>query len=191
MKTWISCLVAGLIGVAALRADDAAPTTIENSGPTDSQPDPQGTATITTFHDNVVGVTADLRITCDLLQLVVDKQGAPTAGSSPSGSFKSMLATGHVHIYRGTEIVTCGRAEISQNENKVVLTDNPVLSRTDDGSSTTPGPHGQIVYYRGRGEADFLPAPGERQKTVLPTLKDLGLGTPAKPPAPPAPTPAK
>ena len=188
MKIWIPCLVAGLIGAAALRADDPAPTTIDCSGPINVNP--QGSETITTFHDNVVGVTADLRITCDFLQLVVDKQGTPAAGSGPAGSFKSMLATGHVHIYRGNEIVTCGRAEIFQNEDKVVLTDNPILTRTEDKSYTTPGPHGQIIYYRGRGEADFLAAPGEQTHSVLPTFKDMGFGT-GKPGTPPAPAPAK
>jgi len=190
MKPWIiTFLAAGLISAAALRAEDPGSLNITSTGPGETVT--KDTVTTITFHDNIVVTDNALRLTSDFLEVVVDSQGNKSAASGPPAAFRSMLATGNVHIYRGTQVATGGRAEISQNEDKIVLTDNPVARDTAKNSSATPGPHGQIIYYRGQNEAQLVPAPGERLQMVLPTIKDLNLTPPGKPATEAAPASGK
>ncbi len=190
MKKSFTFLAAGFLAAAALRAADPAPAdgpdqglVITSKGPGESVT--RGTETTITFHDTVAAADNDLRMTCDFLQVVVDSQGGKATANGRPSKFKSMLATGNVRIDRDTKVATCGRAEISQNEDTIILSDNPFLRQTVDNSSTTPGPHGQIIYRRGQREAEFVPAPGEYLRTVLPTVKSLDLVPGAKPAIPP------
>jgi lipopolysaccharide export system protein LptA len=189
MKSRLIFLAVGLLGAAALRADDPPPVTITSAGKAETVT--QGTVTTITFHDQVVVIDNGLRLTSDFLQVVVDSRGNNPGAPDQAASFKSMLATGNVHIYRGTDIATCGRAEISPNEDKIVLSEKPFLRRTDENASEDPGEHGTIIYYRGQQNAVVLPAPGEHNTVVLPAMKNLGLGIGDEPAAPAPPVPAK
>ena len=43
------------------------------------------------------------------------------------GKFKYLLATGHVRIVQGDRVATCGRAEVFPGDDRIVLTENPVV----------------------------------------------------------------
>jgi len=184
---WRTFLAVGLLSMAALRAQDAAGIAI-TSGRMETIT--KGTETTTTFHDNVELTDGDLRITGDFLQVVVDSRNPSPAAAGSNGSFKSMLVTGNVHIYRGTDVATCGRAEISQADDTIVLSDSPILRRTENNSSINPGPHGKIIYYRSQRRAEAVPAPGENNQFLLPSVKPYNLLPGSKPAAPPPPAPA-
>ena len=178
--------LAALLGLAALRAQEALPPTIiECVGLAETIS--TDTETVATFRDHVVVTGNNLKVTCDYLKVVASRQGDPKATIGKYGYFKSLIATGHVKIIQGDREATCGRAEIFPTEDRVVLTDNPTVRSANDQYVAT-GP--RMILYRGERRAVIEPEGGVGGRFVLPTIKDLGFGKEQpkeKPAAPPPP----
>jgi lipopolysaccharide export system protein LptA len=143
------------------------------------------TETISAFTGNVVVTGNDLRITCDRLDVVSTRMGDKTDTVGRQENFKSLVATGHVHIVQQDREASCGRAEVLPREDKVTLTENPVV--IDHGNNTVAT--GEPIMLL-RGERRVL---GTNVHITLPPIKDLGFDKNTPPPAPetPATTPTK
>lgn len=83
--------------------------------------------TIAIFDQNVVVTGTNLRLTCDHLEVVASRIGNTTDTVAKLDQFKSLVATGRVRIVQGDREVTCGRAEVLPLEEKIVLTESPVV----------------------------------------------------------------
>jgi lipopolysaccharide export system protein LptA len=138
-----------------------------------------------TFRDNVVVTGTNIRITCDLLVVVANRTGDPKATIGNQDKFKSLVATGHVHIFQSDREATCDRAEVFPGADRVVLTGSPRVWTTD-GTYEATAPVMEL--FRGERRA-HLKGP----RIVLPPLKDLGyqkeLAKPATPAEPANPRP--
>lgn len=145
------------------------------------------TETITTLRDKVVVSGNNLKLYCDFLKVVVINKGDPTVRVGDYGNFKSLVATGHVRIVQGDREATCGRAEVFPGEDRIVLSEEPVVRSTDDQYIAT-GP--RLVLYRGERRAVIEGQPEERARITLPAMKNLGFDEKKAAPAPAA-TPAK
>lgn len=173
---------ASLLAAAALRAQTAEPpqpTVIESE-----KLDMHSTDTLTTFvfTNKVVVTGTNLKLTCDQLEVVTTRKGDPTATIGKLGAFKSLVATGNVHIVQSDREAACGRAEVLPDDDKIILTDHPVVKDLSNGATAT-GP--RMVLYRGERRAVI-----EGGSTIaLPPVKDLGFDKARK--VPEAPTPEK
>ena len=124
---------------------------------------------------SVTLVGTDLKILCDKLEFTAVGVGDKTATLPTLDKFKYMLATGHVVIIQGDREVTCGRAEVLPREDKVVLTENPVL--IDHGTDwTTKGDKMTML----RGERRIIV---EKSQVTGPALKGFGEDKSLLPPA--------
>jgi lipopolysaccharide export system protein LptA len=141
------------------------------------------TESTTVFNDNVVVVGNGIRLTCDYLKVVSTRIGDKTATIGKYGNFKYMLATGRVKIVQGDRIATCGRAEVFPGEDRVVLTENPVVELVTE-HDIASGP--RMVLYRGQRRAIIEGTPTQKVHITMPAIKDLGF-----PAAAPAPAPGK
>lgn len=139
------------------------------------------TETIATFRDQVVITGNNLKLYCDFLKVVAIRKGDPTATLGQYGYFKSLVATGRVRIVQGDREATCGRAEVFPNEDRIVLSENPVVRSFDDQYVVT-GP--EILLYRGQRRAVVKGTEEQRSRITLPTIKDLGFEEEAKKGAP-------
>ena len=83
--------------------------------------------TIAIFDQNVVVTGTNLRLTCDHLEVVASRIGNTTDTVAKLDQFKSLVATGRVRIIQGDREVTCGRAEVLPLEEKIILTESPVV----------------------------------------------------------------
>ncbi len=184
-------LLLAVCTAALLRAADDPLTVIECDGLAETVT--EGTETIATLHDKVIVTGNGIKIFCDYLKVVAIRKGDPTAVIGKYESFKSLLATGHVRIEQGDRVATCGHAEIFPGEDKIVLTENPVVSIERE-NYIASGPRMEL--YRGRKRAVIVGETTQRVRIILPTLKDLGPGkdkpadaapAPATAPAPEAP----
>lgn len=134
---------------------------------------------------NVILTGTNLRITCDQLTLVATRIGDKDATIGAVEKFKYILATGDVRIVQGDRESTSQRAEVFPREDKVVLSESPVII---DHSNGFAGAGEKITLFRGKREV-FIDQP----RFTGPPVGDLGATakprpatTPATPPAPAA-----
>jgi lipopolysaccharide export system protein LptA len=109
----------------AAGAPEESTTTITSDG--EAQMIGADKETTITFRDNVVVLGTDLKLTCDFLQVVVLRTGDPTATIGKLNKFRSMVATGNVHMVQGEREAACGRAEVIPGQDRAILTENPVV----------------------------------------------------------------
>lgn len=146
------------------------PTVIECSGPAETISN--DTETIATFRDDVVVTGNNIRLTCDFLKVIAIRKGDPDSTLGSYGNFKSLVATGNVRIVQGDREATCGRAEVFPGEDRIVLSESPVVRSFDD-EYTATGP--RLVLYRGQRRAVIEGNDTERARITLPAIKDLGF----------------
>ncbi len=115
---------------------------------------------------SVVLTGTNLRITCDRLEIVATRIGEKDATVGTLEKFKYLLATGRVKIIQDDREATCGRAEVFPREEKVVLTEDPVIV---DKSSDFVAAGERITLLRGKREV-LVDLP----KFTGPPIKDLG-----------------
>jgi lipopolysaccharide export system protein LptA len=180
-------LLAALALAAAVRAAEAPAasptTTVDSSGPAEmTSTDTESTFT---FKDNVVAVGNGMTLHCDYLKVIATRIGDKTATLGKYGKFRYMLATGHVRMTQGDRVATSGKAEVFPEEDRVVLTENPVVEIKSEGYKAS-GP--RMILYRGQRRAVIEGTPTDRTHIELPPIKDLGFPSDT---APAQPTPQK
>jgi lipopolysaccharide export system protein LptA len=160
----------------ALRAAEPPTTTISSDSAESASTD---TETTTVFHDDVIATGNDITLNCDFLKVIATRVGEKTATLGKYGKFKYLLATGRVKIVQGDRVATCGRAEVFPGEDRIVLTENPVVQIESEHYVAT-GP--KMVLYRGQRRAVIESAPGQRVHISMPAIKDLGFPSSDKTP---------
>lgn len=115
---------------------------------------------------NVIVTATNLRISCDRLELIATRIGELGGAVPTLDKFRYLLATGNVRIVQGDREATCGRAEVLPQEEKVVLTEDPVLIER---SSDIVSRGSKITLLRGEGRAIV-----ENPVLTGPPIRDLG-----------------
>jgi lipopolysaccharide export system protein LptA len=169
----ILVFLASLVVPAAARSDEPPNTVIVSQSLDMHSTD---TETISVFTGNVVVTGNDMRITCDRLDVVSIRNNDKTDTIGKQENFKSLIATGHVHMVQRDREASCGRAEVRPREDKVILTENPVV--IDHGNNTVATGEPLVLL---RGERRVL---GTNVRITLPAIKDLGFDKNAPPPTP-------
>ena len=126
---------------------------------------------------NVTVTGTNIRIVCDRLELTATRIGEDSGAIPTLEKFRYLLATGNVSIKQGTRTATCGRAEVLPREEKVILTEKPVVVYEATGF-TSAGE--RITMLRGQERVEV-----EKPVFTGPPIKDLGFDKNA--PADPAP----
>jgi lipopolysaccharide export system protein LptA len=186
MRPLVLVATAALALAPASRSADTAPpdtTTVECAGLTESVS--TDTETTTTFRDQVVAKGNNITLYCDFLKVLTTGINNKGETIAKHDKFKYMLATGHVRILQGDRVATCGRAEVFPGEDRIVLTETPVVEIASEHYKMS-GP--RMILYRGQRRAVIEGTPTDRTHVTLPAIKDLGF--PAEPAPTPSPTPA-
>jgi lipopolysaccharide export system protein LptA len=124
-----------------------------------------------TYSQGVKVTATNLALTCDELVVVARRSGDPAAVIGKQEKFKSLIATGNVRIVQDDREATAARAEVFPDDDKVVLSGNPVVRSVKDGWQQT-GPKMELL--RGERRALIKSEGDIRPRTILPPLKDLG-----------------
>jgi lipopolysaccharide export system protein LptA len=139
------------------------------------------TETTFLFTGNVTASGNNIRVTCDRLEIIASGLGDKTKITNKLDRFKYLLATGKVRIVQGDREAHCGRAEILPRDDKIVLTDKPLVIDRGSNAVWTGEP---MELYRGQRMVR-----GDNVKMTLPELKDLGFDKKEPPPQSPPPPP--
>jgi len=127
----------------------------------------------TVFTGDVQVTGTNMRISCDRLEIISYRSGEKGQVLAKENRFKSMIATGHVRINQGDREATCGRAEVLPGDNKIILTDNPMVEDKDTGWTYTGR---NLTLLRGERRVH-----GEKVTITGPAIKDLGFDKNLKP----------
>jgi lipopolysaccharide export system protein LptA len=139
----------------------------------------------TVFTGEVVVTGNNIHLTCDRLDAVSVRTGDQAQVVARQNRFKSLVATGHVKIVQGDREATCGLAVVLPDDDKITLTESPVV--IDHSAGVTW--NGEKLWLL-RGERRVY---GDNVHMTLPPIKDLGfdkdkkIDLPAAAPQPPAP----
>jgi lipopolysaccharide export system protein LptA len=190
MKTNLSCLAFALAAlVGALFAADSTPTPLSPNAEqstiitaTRSKIVRGDKETVITYDGSVTVSGTNLRILCDHLEVVLFRLGDKSESLSTLDKFKSLVATGHVHVTQGDREASCGRTEVLPGEDKIVLTEDPIVTLQDREGKPVVLKGSRITYHRGKGEIEV-----EQVVTTGPSFKDLGANPADLKPAPTAP----
>jgi lipopolysaccharide export system protein LptA len=120
-----------------------------------------------TYRRNVRVTATNMTLTCDNLVIVARRSGDPALLIGKQERLKSLVATGKVRIVQDDREATAERAEVLPDDDKVILTGNPVVRGVKDGWEQRGD---RMELYRGERRAVIPSNP----RTVLPALKDLG-----------------
>jgi lipopolysaccharide export system protein LptA len=177
LPLFLSCAFA--VGASTLlRAIEPQPTTL-TCDHMDMWSEGEETKAICTGHVVVTGT--NLRIVCDRLELTATRIGEKPGAVPALDKFRYLLATGKVSITQGTRTATCGRAEVFPREEKIVLTENPVVV---DHATDFISAGERITMLRGQERLEV-----DQPRFTGPPIKDLGYDK--KPPTDaPAQTPS-
>jgi lipopolysaccharide export system protein LptA len=133
--------------------------------------------TTITFRDHVRVTGTNMKLTCDYLEVVVIRTGDKSATLGKLDKFRSMLATGNVRLVQGDREAACGRAEVLPEQEKIILTENPVIV---DHDQNTRAAGKKITMLRGQRRVEI-----DEPVLTAPPVKDLGVDkSPAPAPAP-------
>jgi len=173
LSTFLVCGALGCSGVATRAAEPAPTKTTLDCEHAEMWSVGDETRGVCTGAVTLVGT--DLKIVCDRLEFTALGVGDKSATLPTLDKFKYMLATGHVVILQGEREATCGRAEVLPHEDKVVLTENPIL--IDHGTDWTSAGE-KITLLRGERRVIV-----DKSRVTGPSLRDLGYDkSPATPP---------
>lgn len=169
LRRLLPLLLSATIWSALAHAAETQPTVIDSE-----QLDMRSTDTLTTFifTKNVKVSGTNLKLTCDQLTVTTTRKGDPTATIGKLARFKSLIAEGHVQILQSDREATCGRAEVLPDDDKIILTDHPVIKDLANGATAT-GP--KMVLYRGERRAVIEGVESAPTRITLPAIKDLGF----------------
>jgi lipopolysaccharide export system protein LptA len=173
----LPCLLSAALWLPVRGAGAPVPDTVVEAASceiqsTDSQ-------TVSVFTGNVTVTGNNLRLTCDRLEVVSLRSGDRSDTVGQQDRFKSLVATGKVHIVQGDREATCERAEVLPGEDRITLTGRPMVVDHGNNSTATGEP---LILYRGDRRVR-----GSNVRITLPPIKDLGFDRRQAPPAPAAP----
>jgi len=130
------------------------------------------------FFSGRVKVTAtNLVATCDYMEITAARSGATAPTIGEMGAIQSILMKGNVVIEQAGRRATAGQAEILPDQDKVVLTENPVVI---DSQGTVTGHRMELLKGERKAKVFGDPATGGRTRVTLPGFKDLGFEDPGE-----------
>ncbi len=161
----LALLLATLAGTLLAQNAETQPTVITSDSYEGRSTD---TEMMSDFGGNVVVTGTNLKLTCDRLEVVAYRsKDDPTAVVAKLERFKSLVATGNVHIIQGEREAACGKAVVLPGDNKITLSDRPVVTDRAAGWTYTGD---EILLLRGERQVR-----GTNVKIVGPPVRDLGF----------------
>ncbi|WP_415910702.1 LptA/OstA family protein [Oleiharenicola sp. Vm1] len=161
----LALLLAALAGPLLAQNAETQPTVIESQKLDMKSTDAETTSI---FEGNVIVTGTNLKLTCDRLEVVAFRaKGDPGATIGKVERFKSLVATGSVHIVQGDREAACGKAVVLPGDDKITLSDRPVVTDRGVGWTWTGD---ELLLLRGERQVR-----GTNVRIVGPPVKDLGF----------------
>lgn len=117
------------------------------------------------FSDNVRLTGTNIEVTCDLLEIYAESKKGEEGELGGVGGLRQIVASGNVVISQEGRRATAGRAEVLPEEDKIVLTEDPVVT---DPQGTVSGE--KMTFFRGEQNGEIV-----KPRVLLRALPDMGF----------------
>lgn len=173
-KTTLSLLAAGLISAAIV-----AQTTEKTQVATEIEAvslQVQNDGENAYFHfANAVRLTGtNMLLECDSLEVFATREAEEKTAIGKFSAIKEIIAKGNVRIVQEERTATCDLATVKPNEERIVLTGNPVVVQPG-GRIVTYNPEDEIVLDRGNGRISIITKGPRKLRLTSSAIGDLGF----------------
>ncbi|MBK1875552.1 LptA/OstA family protein [Pelagicoccus mobilis] len=126
------------------------------------------------FSDSVKLTATNMMVECDDLEVFATREAEEKSNIGKFSAIKEIIASGNVRIVQEERTATCQKAIVKPNEERIVLTGNPVVVQPG-GRIVTYNPEDEIVLDRGNGRISIVAKGPRKLRLSSSAIGDLGF----------------
>lgn len=126
------------------------------------------------FSDAVKLTATNMVVECDSLEVFATREAEEQSAIGKFSAIKEIVATGNVRIEQEERTATCQKAIVKPNEERIVLTGNPVVVQPG-GRIVTYNPEDEILLDRGNGRISIISKGPRKLRLTSSAIGDLGF----------------
>lgn len=173
-KTTLSLLAACLTSAAAVAQTTEKPTVATEIEAVSLQVQNDGENAYFHFANAVRLTGTNMLLECDSLEVFATREAEEKSAIGKFSAIKEIIAKGNVRIVQEERTATCELATVKPNEERIVLTGNPVVIQPG-GRIVTYNPEDEIVLDRGNGRISIITKGPRKLRLTSSAIGDLGF----------------
>lgn len=126
------------------------------------------------FSEAVVLTATNMKVECDSLEVFATREAEEQSNIGKFSAIKEIIASGNVRIVQDERTATCQKAIVQPNEQRIVLTGNPVVEQPG-GRIVTFNPEDEIILDRGNGRITINTKGPRKLRVTSSSISDLGF----------------
>lgn len=126
------------------------------------------------FSDSVKLTATNMLVECDSLEVFATREAEEQSNIGKFSAIKEIVASGNVRIVQEERTATCQKAVVKPNEERIVLSGNPVVVQPG-GRIVTYNPGDKILLDRGNGRIQILTDGPRKLRLTSSAIGDLGF----------------
>ncbi|MBC2605052.1 LptA/OstA family protein [Pelagicoccus albus] len=126
------------------------------------------------FSEGVKLTATNMLVECDSLEVFATREAEEQSQIGKFSAIKEIIASGNVRIIQEERTATCQKAVVQPNEERIVLTGNPVVVQPS-GRLVTYNPDDKILLDRGNGRISIITDGPRKLKLTGSAISDLGF----------------
>lgn len=173
-RTTLSILAAGFLAVTAFSQTVEKPQVATEIESMRLQVENDGEKAYFHFSDAVKLTATNMIVECDSLEVFATREAEEQSNIGKFSAIKEIIASGNVRIEQAERTATCQKAIVQPNEERIILTGNPVVVQPG-GRIVTYNPEDEILLDRGNGRISIIAKGPRRLRLTSSAITDLGF----------------
>ncbi len=175
-RTPLTLLAAGFLAVSAFAQNEEKKPVATEIESMRLQVENDGEKAYFHFSDAVKLTATNMLVECDSLEVFATREAKEQSAIGKFSAIKEIVATGNVRIEQAERTATCQKAIVKPNEERIILTGNPVVVQPG-GRIVTYNPKDEILLDRGNGRISIIAKGPRRLRLTSSAIGDLGFET--------------
>ncbi len=176
IRTHLTLLAAGFLAVATFAQSEEKPQVATEIESVRLQVENDGENAYFHFSDAVRLTATNMVVECDSLEVFATREAEEQSAIGKFSAIKEIVATGNVRIEQEERTATCQKAIVKPNEERIILTGNPVVVQPG-GRIVTYNPGDKILLDRGNGRIQIITDGPRKLRLTSSAIGDLGFET--------------
>ncbi|EDY82370.1 OstA-like protein [Verrucomicrobiia bacterium DG1235] len=126
------------------------------------------------FSEAVLLKATNMTVECDSLEVFATREAEEQSNIGKFSAIKEIIASGNVRIVQAERTATCQKAVVKPNEERIVLSGNPVVVQPG-GRIVTYNPEDEILLDRGNGRISIITKGPRKLRLTSSAITDLGF----------------